>query len=396
MSAASLPWAHARRVLCVRLDGMGDVLMTTAAMRALREAGAGARELTLLTSPAGALVGPLLPDVSSTIAYAAPWVKTDAANADADAAIVERLRAERFDAAVVFTVSTQSALPAALMCYLAGIPLRLARCRENPYELLTDWVREDQAGDGAAPRHEVQRQLDLVAAVGGDATPRPLAVAVPPTALAHAATDLRAAGVDVRRRSWIVMHPGATAPSRRYPADGFAVAADSLADAGVRIVFTGSPDELALVDSIRERMRNPAASLAGRLSVAALAGVLQHAPLVVTNNTGPAHLAAAIGTPVVDLYALTNLQHMPWMTESRVLFHDVPCKGCLSSVCPMGHHACLALVPPSAIVDAALDLLGRAARRSRDVLPPFPRVSRGVSASTAPVHGVGGAGSGGR
>jgi lipopolysaccharide heptosyltransferase II len=395
MSAASAPWARARRVLCVRLDGMGDVLMTTAAMRALREAGEGARELTLLTSPAGALVAPLLPDVASTIAYAAPWVKNDAVGAEVDAAVVERLRAERFDAAVVFTVSTQSALPAALMCYLAGIPLRLARARENPYRLLTDWVREDEERSDAASRHEVQRQLDLVAAVGGDATPRPLAVAVPPMAMEAAATHLRSAGVDLGDRSWIVMHPGATAPSRRYPGAGFAVAADSLADAGVRIVFTGGPDEVTLVDSIRERMRNPAASLAGRLSVEVLGGVVQHAPLVITNNTGPAHLAAAIGTPVVDLYALTNLQHMPWMTASRVLFHDVPCKGCLSSICPMGHHACLGLVPPSAIIDAALDFLDRPARASSEVPDagrPFPGASRGVSASTAPAHGVGRAG----
>jgi lipopolysaccharide heptosyltransferase II len=398
MLRASPPWVDARRVLCVRLDGMGDILMTTAAMQALRAAGAAARELTLLTSAAGARVAALLPDVSSTIAYDAPWMKVDAVDPDADAAIVARLRAARFDAAVIFTVSTQSALPAALMCYLAGIPLRLARCRENPYHLLTDWVREDAEADGAAPRHEVQRQLDLVATVGADATPRPLAVAVPATARARAAAELGAVGVDPGDRSWIVVHPGATAPSRRYPADGFAIAADSLAHAGARIVFTGGPDEVALVDSIRERMRSPAATLAGRLSIETLAGVLQHAPLAITNNTGPAHLAAAIGTPVVDLYALTNLQHMPWMTVSRVLFHDVPCKGCLSSVCPMGHHACLALVPPSAIVDAALELLGRSPSRAPDppgVRRPFPVVARGVSASTASAR-RGGAGSGGR
>jgi hypothetical protein len=64
-----------------------------------------------------------------------------------------------------------------------------------------------------------------------------------------------------------------------------------------------------------------------------------------------------VGTPVVDLYALTNLQHTPWMVPSRVLFHDVPCKECLASICPLGHHACLRLVHPSAVVDAANDLL---------------------------------------
>jgi ADP-heptose:LPS heptosyltransferase len=89
------------------------------------------------------------------------------------------------------------------------------------------------------------------------------------------------------------------------------------------------------------------------------------ATVVVSNNTGPVHLSAAVGTPVVDLYALTNLQHTPWMVPSRVLFHDVPCKGCLKSVCPLLHHACLALVSPSDVVAAALDLVAERSDRGR-------------------------------
>jgi ADP-heptose:LPS heptosyltransferase len=70
-------------------------------------------------------------------------------------------------------------------------------------------------------------------------------------------------------------------------------------------------------------------------------------------------MAAALGTPVVDLYALTNPQHTPWETPHRVLFHDVPCKYCYKSVCPEGHHDCLRRVPPEAVVRAARELLGR-------------------------------------
>jgi ADP-heptose:LPS heptosyltransferase len=68
-------------------------------------------------------------------------------------------------------------------------------------------------------------------------------------------------------------------------------------------------------------------------------------------------VAAAVGTPVVDLYALTNPQHTPWGVPSRVLFHDVPCRFCLKSVCPAGHHNCLRLVAPERLVAAVLDLL---------------------------------------
>jgi ADP-heptose:LPS heptosyltransferase len=84
---------------------------------------------------------------------------------------------------------------------------------------------------------------------------------------------------------------------------------------------------------------------------------LARAPLLVSNNTGAVHVAAAVGTPVVDLYALTNPQHQPWMVPHRVLFHDVPCKFCHKSVCPEGHHHCLRLVAPRQVVEAARGLV---------------------------------------
>jgi ADP-heptose:LPS heptosyltransferase len=80
--------------------------------------------------------------------------------------------------------------------------------------------------------------------------------------------------------------------------------------------------------------------------------------VLVCNNSAPAHLAAAVGTPVVDLYALTNPQHAPWAVPHRLLYHDVPCRNCLRSVCPHGHHACLARVPPAAVVEATYALAG--------------------------------------
>jgi ADP-heptose:LPS heptosyltransferase len=85
--------------------------------------------------------------------------------------------------------------------------------------------------------------------------------------------------------------------------------------------------------------------------------VLKAAPLLISNNTGPVHIAAAMGTPVVDIYALTNPQHTPWMTPNRVLNFDVPCKYCYKSICPEGHHDCLRKVPPEAVVRAGEELL---------------------------------------
>ncbi len=90
--------------------------------------------------------------------------------------------------------------------------------------------------------------------------------------------------------------------------------------------------------------------------------------MLVCNNSAPAHVAAAVGTPAVVLYALTNPQHRPWQAPSRVLSHDVPCRWCYSSVCPEGHHACLRLVPPRDVAQAALELLE--GERSDGVAPP--------------------------
>jgi lipopolysaccharide heptosyltransferase II len=349
-------WRRARRILCVRLDGIGDVLMTTPAMRALRISGDGPRELTLLASRAGADLLPLLPDIEEAIAYEAPWMKGASSDATRDGRMISAIRERGFDAAVIFTVCSQNPLPAAMLCHLAEIPLRLALCRENPYGLLTRWIR-DAEGERAR-RHEVRRQLDLVSTIGALPDREFMSIRIPGGARDEATKQL--AEVGVARPSddrWIAVHPGASAPSRRYPEDGFAAAGDALAEAGHRIVFTGSAAERDLIASIRSRMRRPSSSLAGRLTLEGLAAVLSLAPLAIANNSAPAHLAAAVGTPVVDLYALTNLQHTPWMVPSRVLFHDVACKECLASVCPEGHHACLRLVPASAVVDAANDLL---------------------------------------
>jgi len=353
MSAA---WAAARRVLAVRLDALGDVVMTGPALRAL-QAGCPGRTVTLLTSPAGAEAAALLPGIADVIVYEAPWMKSTPPRRDAavDHDIVRRLAGGGFDAAAIFTVYSQNPLPAALLCYLAGIPRRLAHCRENPYQLLTEWVLDPEPGGGV--RHEVRRQLDLVSQVGCGIPDERLALDVPPGAAARVADLLEEIGVD-RGARWVALHPGGSAPSRRYPPERFAEVVRGLATAGVQVVFTGTEDESTLIALIQRKAGVSTRSLSGRLDVGGLAAFLRAAPLLVSNNTGPVHIAAAVGTPVVDLYALTNPQHTPWAVPNRVLFHDVPCRFCYKSVCPLGHQDCLRRVEPAAVVAATLDLLG--------------------------------------
>jgi lipopolysaccharide heptosyltransferase II len=349
-------WQKVERILCVRLDSLGDVLMTTPAIRALKESHPG-RTITLLTSPVGARIAALIPEIDEVMVYDAPWMKAAKPHADSrsDYVMAATLRQSGFEAAVIFTVYSQSPLPAAFLTYLAGIPLCLAHCRENPYQLLSHWVPENEPE--AAIRHETRRQLDLVASVGCRTEDERLSLRVSPKTERAVARLLGQLGFKPDR-PWVVVHPGASARSRRYQPEGFAEVARRLyLDYGIPAIFTGAQGEIQLVESIQAEAGIPSSTLAGKLNLEEFAALLKQSPLLISNNTGPVHIAAAVGTPVVDLYALTNPQHTPWKIPHRVLNHDVPCKYCYKSVCPELHHNCLGLVMPQEVVEAALELL---------------------------------------
>lgn len=362
-----------KRILCVRLDRLGDILMTTPAIHALRTSFPGSH-IALLTSSVGAQAAPFLSDVDEVIAYDAPWHGCSPSCApDVDLAMQRTLEAQRFDAAAIFTVYSQSALPAAMLCYLAGIPRRLAHCRENPYGLLTDWVCETEPHSGV--RHEVERQLALVAKIGAVCADTRMRLAVSADARRSLAPKLATHGL-APQGPWFVIHPGASAASRRYPADRFGDVATRLARASTwPILLTGGSDEAPLVreviDSADASVRGRLHDLSGRLNMGELAALIERTTVLVTNNSGPVHLASALGTPVVDIYALTNPQHTPWQTSQRVLFSDVECRWCYRGVCPAGHHGCLLGVPAVDVAAAALELAAEGSARPASMQPPF-------------------------
>ncbi|HEY9604380.1 MAG TPA: lipopolysaccharide heptosyltransferase II [Allocoleopsis sp.] len=364
MTAADT-WNKAENILCVRLDSIGDVLMTTPAIRAIKESCPG-RRITLCTSPAGVEVASLVPEIDDVIVYDAPWMKATAprTNSQPEFEMVEKLRSLQFDAAVIFTVFSQNPLPSAFLCYLADIPLRLAHCHENPYQLLTNWVLDPEPSCGI--RHEVRRQLDLVATAGCRTTKERMSLRVPEDARHQILQRLAELGIDLKR-PLVMIHPGATATSRRYPPEGFAQVARRLVlDGNFQVIFTGSESERELVEGIQSATDTHSSSLVGYLNLAELAALIEITHLVISNNTGPVHIAAAVGTPVVDLYALTNPQHTPWGVPNRVLFHDVPCKFCYKSICPEGHYNCLRLVTPDEVFRAACELFSETTIPDRD------------------------------
>lgn len=357
----SRPWRAARRILCVRLDSLGDVLMCTPAIRAMRDTLPGCH-LTLLTSPSGAAAAPYIPELDAAMAWRAPWMKHEQpAGAAALQECAAQLAAQCFDAAVIFTSYSQSPLPAAMLCHLAGIPLRLASCRENPYQLLTHWVPERELE--RASRHEVQRQLDLVADVGCATADTALSFAVPAADAARVSMVLEESGIDPAA-PYLVLHAGASAASRRYPVRYWLVLIGMLhRQFKHKIILTGDAGDVDALRPLCEGWRSPARSLIGKLGLGELGALIRGSHLLITGNTGPAHIAAAVGTPLVDLYALTNPQHTPWRVAHRLLFHDVSCRNCLRSSCPQGHHACLDSLAPRTVLEAAAELLAAPPQR---------------------------------
>lgn len=356
-------WQEVRRILAVRLDNLGDVLLATPAIHAIKTSLPEA-EITLLAGPVGAQAGLLNPDLADVIVYEAPWVDPWSRlphDSERERRVIEALRAEQFDAAVIFTSYRQSSLPAAYFCYLADIPLRLAASIDGPGSLLTTRHRHPDW-----PMHEVERGLDLVGAVGFSTTETDLVLRVPLRAsrrakrwLASLSDPLKSA----RQDPLVVVHPGCSMPARTYPLDQFKEVVALLADwFDAHVIVTGSDDERDLVAAITDDLplsiRGSVQPMAGDFSFAEFAALIQAADLIVTNNTGPMHMASALKTPVVALFALTNPpeQWGPWRVPHRLLNHDVPCRICYSRICPFGHE-CLRLVSPEQVVSAAAEIL---------------------------------------
>jgi lipopolysaccharide heptosyltransferase II len=349
-----MTWKNAKKILLVRLDNLGDVLMSTPAFRALKETFPGAK-LTLLTSHMGSGIAPFIPEIDEVIEFDVPWVRVKGAQAgDAVLELVSRLKAEQFDGAILFTVFSQNPLPAALICYMAGIPLRLAYCREHPHDLLTDWIPDTEPFSDII--HEVQRHLHMVATIGAATTNTQLSLRVVPEMQTSA---LAKAGINPQQ-PWLILHPGVSEVKRQYPAEGYIEAGKALAREGFGIVVTGSASERALTKQVADAVGGRA--LGGDLSLGEFIGLVDAAPLLISNNTGPVHIAAAVGTPVVVLYAHTNPQHTPWKVPHRVLYFDVPEN--LRSRSPILTYTYQKTVPqpvhdatPQDIIRAALDLL---------------------------------------
>lgn len=330
------------KTLVVRLDSFGDVLLAGPAVRAVA---AHSSHVTMLCGPRGEPAARLLPGADDVIVWEAPWEgfePPEVSEADVDG-LVGRLTEAAFDTALVLTSFHQSPLPTALLLRLAGVGRIGADSVDHPGRLL-DVRHRRRPG-----RHEAEAALDTAAAMGF--RPRPgddgrLRVVPPPDTAALTGDG-----------PYVVVHPGASAPARAWSPGRCAEAVALLADAGHRVVVTGGPGEKELT---RQVSGGTGVDLGGRTDPRTLAGVLRLADAVVCGNTGPAHLAAAVGTPVVSLFApVVPAERWAPYGVPCVLLGDqrAPCADSRARHCPVPGHPCLSEVTAQDVVSAVHKLL---------------------------------------
>ena len=329
-----------RHVLVARQDSVGDVLLAGPAVRAVA---AGAGRVTLLCGPRGQAAAELLPGVDEVVVAHAAWIDAEprrVTRAGMDA-LVDRLTDLEVDQALVLTSFHQSPLPLALLLRMAGVATIAAVSVDYPGSLLDIRHRVDE------DLHEVERGLSLAATLGyrlpeGD------------DGRLRVRRD-RVADTPELEGRYVVVHPGASAPARAWTPERHAALVDALVEGGRRVVVTGGDDERSLTSLVAGGPRDGVVDLGGRVDLAGRAEVLAGAEAVVVGNTGPAHLAAAVGTPVVSLFSpvVPAARWRPWGVPLALLGdQDAACAGSRARACPVPGHPCLDRVPVAEVVAA--------------------------------------------
>ena len=359
------PWAEVRRLLVMRLDNIGDVVMTGPVLRALKE-NLPRASITLMASPGGKEAASLLPWVDEVFAWRVLW--QDLGRLSFDPAreweLIGALRRGSYDAAIILTSFKQTPHPAGYACYLAGIPLRIGESKEWGGGVLTD-----EAPSAPDEVHQVERNLHLIEHAGFGVEVRSLSLHVPEEARGTVAQLLQARGV-APDAPYVLLNPWASAQARTYPTHRFAFAARLLSEeTGWPVVVSGTEADRSRSGELLDALGDRGVDLVGATVLSELAALVEGARLVLTNNTSTMHLLDALRTPGVVLFSGTELEEQwrPRDAPHRLLRRETWCSPCYAFACPYNLE-CLDIQPED-VAEAGLSLLaevgGRPAGSSR-------------------------------
>ena len=327
---------------------LGDAVMTTPALAAVREGFPDAR-IVLLARPLVAELFRHHPDVDEVMVYELPGRHEGALGR---LRLAGEVRRRRFDGALLL----QNAFDAALIAFLGRIPERAGYPTDGRRILLTLPV---PLTPGILARHEVEYYLCLLDGLGiTRPVPASLKLTVTEEEKEAMATRLALFGIE-RGAPIVAINPGATYGSaKRWYPDRFAAVADTLSgEWGAGVVVVGSTAETPLAGEIETGMRNPPVNLAGKTTVRELMALLSLSSFLITNDSGPMHIGAALGVPLVAIFGPTDWRRTsPWSGRAKVVRVQIDCSPCRLRVCDRGHE-CMLGVTPGMVVDAARQLL---------------------------------------
>ena len=331
-----------RKILIRGPNWVGDSVLAVPAIKAVRTQFPQA-EITLLVRPWVAGV------FASADFIDQLWQEPRPTNFAEWRRITGEIRRRQFDLGILLPNSFESAL----MLFLGRVPQRLGYSTQGRRMLLTNAVRP--ADDS---RHQIYYYLELVNRLSSEpATP---SIEIKATAEEReAARQLLAAEGIATSRHFIVLNPGAAYGSaKRWSEERFAEAGDRLAgDLGLAVAIIGSQAESGVAERIRLRMKSRVALLTGKTTLETLLGVLAESSLLVTNDSGPMHIAAALGVPTVAVFGSTDDRVTgPCGPRTRVVKHAVYCSPCLLRECPIDHR-CMTGVTVGEVCSTARDLI---------------------------------------
>jgi predicted lipopolysaccharide heptosyltransferase III len=324
-------------ILVIKLRYIGDVLLATPVLRALRERFPNAR-LTMAVNRGTEEMLRWNPDLDKVVIV-------ERSGPRKEFQFLRMIRRKRFDCVIDLTDGDRSAI----IAWVSGAPVRIGFNEERRWRgLLYTTVVSPPVG------HRVERDLSALQALGIEPKPGPPLLRTTPSDEDEAARLLEQLGVGFKGDEPLIMlHPGARYWFKAWPAERFAELADRLTEQGCRILIGGGAEDRSMADEITRLTRSSLVVVAGRTTLLQFASILKRCALLISNDNGAMHMAAAVGTPVVALFGPSNpAQWGPRTEQAEVLYKGLDCRRCFHPSCWRGEGNCMRLISVDEVLAA--------------------------------------------